>query len=434
VRPSGSSPSGASGSASKAMRRRLVAALVGVAVVTLLLYATPRAFAVDDLLRRQEEVALRRSADLMEQIVARRLAEGGDVDERLARQLAGSGEQVVVELLDGTVVRSGPVPSGRTVVVRRPMAGGGELTLRVATDAIDERIADAFTARLGTGLVVIVLAAALAIVLSRRLAQPFTALATYAERLGTDDDTRAPRSDVPEAERLADALDRSRERIAEMVRREREFSADASHQLRTPLTALRLRLEDLSLWPETGDALRAELHASIAEVDRLDATIDELLEFARSGDAGEARAVDLRQLVDDVVRSAAPRFEASDRLLVAEARFDGPALLTSPSAVRQILDVLVDNALRHGEGQVCIALDGSAAGATLRVVDEGRLGELDEDAVFRRSVRSSTSTGSGIGLALARRLAASIGGELRMTSTAPTTFELVVPERSAGPV
>jgi signal transduction histidine kinase len=241
------------------------------------------------------------------------------------------------------------------------------------------------------------------------------------------DDDVAPRSGVPEADQLADALDRSRLRIAELVRREREYSSNASHQLRTPLAALRLRLEDLRLWPDQPGPVRDELDAALGEVDRLSGTITDLLELARSGGIGAWSDVDLCQVVETAGERWQDRFARAGRRLVVSAGDDRPIAATSEGAVDQILDVLLENALHHGRGFVDLQVQHLDTHVVLRVCDEGEVDRSVGSRMFQRFFRSSQSTGTGIGLALAGSIADSVGARLRLASRNPTVFELVLP-------
>ena len=105
-------------------------------------------------------------------------------------------------------------------------------------------------------------------------------------------------------------------------------------------------------------------------------------------------------------------------------------VVASRSAIGHVLDVLVDNALRHGEGDVTVSAFARTGGLELRVTDAGRLGEGDPEALFSgRPIGLDQGVGAprrGIGLGLARRLTEAEGGDLRCTSTDPTTFSVVL--------
>ena len=143
------------------------------------------------------------------------------------------------------------------------------------------------------GLGGIGVAIALAAIQARRLSQPLERVARTSAQLGDGDfSVRAPRSGVPEIDAIGQALDDSAERIADLVAREREFSANVSHQLRTPLTALRLRLEE-SARADDEHVLRDDLDAALVEADRLESMIADLLAHARSTRQAALTHVDL---------------------------------------------------------------------------------------------------------------------------------------------
>ena len=200
--------------------------------------------------------------------------------------------------------------------------------------------------------------------------------------------------------------------------RERQFSSDVSHQLRTPLTRLRLRLETVMRGAEAG-----ELQSVMADLDHLDQTVHYLLEHAR----------DVRPEIGDIsllraAQRAADRWSGlaaeAGRSLVIEGTEDR-IVLASRVGVDQILDVLVDNALGHGAGVVSLSVRGLFGGGAVDVADENSVLQVEDVArIFRRGEGS----GNGIGLAIARELAEADGGRLVLRSRVPTIFSLVLLE------
>jgi signal transduction histidine kinase len=232
-------------------------------------------------------------------------------------------------------------------------------------------------------------------------------------------DSRPRRWAHEELQVLQDLADAVSGEIATRVAaaRQRAFVSSASHELRTPLAALRLRLEDLSLWPEIGASAAEDLRDALAEIDRLSQHLSRLLEASRP-DTLEDERVDLA----DLVRDAEERWQerAAHRVLGVVIG-DGGQVSAPAVAVRQILDVLIDNGLAHGQGGLSVEVTADASHVRLRVRDEGP-GIPPETAVglFRRGA-------NGSGLALAAELTHAIGGRLVLLPGAPTTFDLLLP-------
>jgi signal transduction histidine kinase len=258
---------------------------------------------------------------------------------------------------------------------------------------------------------IIGMAALAAALLARRLATPLERLAVSARRLGEGDfSARAAPANIPEVDAAAAALATTAQRLEDLIARERAFTADASHQLRTPLQALRIELEALEL---RGDA-SPELRAALAEVDRLQATIETLLSVAR--DAPRDRpATDLRPLLAQTrERWSGPLAQMARPLRIVE-RAAAPVALASADVVGEILDVLVSNAVEHGGGPVTITLRDTGDWLAIDVSDEGDGIAPETGDVFARGVGG----GHGIGLALARSLADAEGARLALTRAGP---------------
>jgi signal transduction histidine kinase len=285
------------------------------------------------------------------------------------------------------------------------------------------RVDDAIAARAGTVLLAIsalaiaalLAGAAIASWRARQLAEPLEALATSARRLGQGDlYERAPRSGVLEIDHIAGALDATAERLRTALQRSASFTADASHQLRTPLTALRLDLEALQAEIEMSHPM---LEAAEAEVDRLEATITELLELADA--AAVPDRVDLRALVLQRLDAWRTLADAAGRV-VRVTREPVPFVRARPGAVGQALQVLLDNALLHGQGDVTVWLEavrrGSRSWVRLCVGDEGPGVQLEH-----------LEDGGRRGLSLARSLIEAEGGRVVIDTARGNRVCLLLP-------
>jgi signal transduction histidine kinase len=262
---------------------------------------------------------------------------------------------------------------------------------------------------------------------ARRLARPLEELSDAARRLGQGDfSVRTTPVDIPEIDSVGSALNSTAGRLDAMLARERSFSADASHQLRTPLTGLRLRLEAALDHP--GQDLRHAITDGIAAADRLEQTIEELLALARDTRSSNVTPLDLPGLLEEIEAGWHDRLAAQDRALRVAVDPQAPVSLASTAAVRQVLTVLLDNAATHGFGTVSVTVRNAADALAIDVSDEGIGITAPEPELFTR--RSLLADGHGIGLALARSLAEAEGGRLRLTRPAPPTFTLLVPAQA----
>jgi signal transduction histidine kinase len=421
----------------------VVAAIAGVAIAAVVLLALPlavvlgRIYRDEDLLRLQRDtVTSTRSIDI-------------DPAGRDPVELPRSTDQLAVYDRAGRL-RAGRGPASAPPLVRRALARGtvtdaaGHGVLEVAVPLVhaervtgavravrpdDAAAADARGAWLVLGAVaaaIIGLAALAAALLARRLARPLERLAVSARRLGEGDfSARAAPTNIPEVDAAGTALATTAQRIEELIARERAFTADASHQLRTPLQALRIELEALELRGDTAP----ELPAALAEVDRLQATIETLLSVARDTPR-ERPATDLGPLLVQVRdRWSGPLAQQARPLRIVE-RASEPVVRASADVLGEILDVLVSNAVEHGAGPVTITLRDTGDWLAVDVADEGAGIAPETGDVFARGVGG----GHGIGLALARSLADAEGGRLALTRSGPgPVFTLTLAPAARAP-
>ncbi|KRC53557.1 MULTISPECIES: sensor histidine kinase [unclassified Nocardioides] len=418
------------------MRERLVLAFVGLTVAVIGLYGVPRAYFLADLVRDDARASLNGSGAVLEDLIEERTDDGGTVDAALLRSGLVAADRVELDPADGAPLAVGaPDEDDDGVTVTRTLPDGSTLRLSVSGSSIGSSVRDALLPLVLLGLVLALGSAVLGVALARRLSRPFQELAGLSRDLGQGRfDLDVPTFVIPEADEIGAALRGAAAQLDDLVRREREFAANASHQLRTPITALRLSLEDLALWPETDPAVATELAHGLDELDRLSAAIDELLDLARG------RRIEAEQQVDlvAVVRATAERWEAR---LAAESR----SLVTRQSGRRsrtrvpigpldQALDILVDNARQHGRGTITVEVRDADTHLEVVVGDEGTA-ELGPE-VFHRGVSSGAQGSEGIGLALASELVEVCGGHLSLDTSAPTTrFVVWLPprDRVVGP-
>lgn len=275
-------------------------------------------------------------------------------------------------------------------------------------------------------LAVLALAVGVAVAVRRAhdLAAPLTQLAERAERLGAGESRLPPLdSGIGEVDRVSQVLSRSAQQVTRNLAAEREFAADASHQLRTPLTALLMRLDEIAA-TEDLDVVDEEVTIAIAQVERLSNVVDELMTDAR-GTRVERPTVSLDTVLASIQREWQPAFAAARRSIHVHGE-RGLRVRSTPVALGQILSGLVENALAHGRGTVDIAARRAGPSVVIEMFDEGDgIPAALAPHVFERSV---SSTGSGLGLPLARDLAEANGGRLELVSAQPAVFALFLSE------
>jgi signal transduction histidine kinase len=275
------------------------------------------------------------------------------------------------------------------------------------------------------------LAAWLAAVLAVRVARPVEELAEAAGRLAAGDPRPLGRRyGVTDLDQLADGLDSSARRLSSLLAADRELAVDASHQLRTPLTALSMRLEEMMAAADDPDVVREEGSAALAQAERLADVVSQLLSPARR--ATTAELTDIDEIVQQQVIEWDPAFRrALRKLSVIGVR--GLEAHVTPGGLAQVLATLLDNALMHGGGTVTIQTWENARSVVIEVRDEGK-GVAPElvSRIFERSV-SGRPEGTGLGLALARTMAAADGGRVVLVKPKPATFAVFLPRHPPRP-
>jgi signal transduction histidine kinase len=273
----------------------------------------------------------------------------------------------------------------------------------------------------------------LAFALAGSLSRPLQRLARSARRLG-EGDLSARAEDVGGADEIEDlgrSFDEMAVRLERTVRAQREFVANASHQLRTPLTGMKLRLES-AIADAQDEEMKGRLEAADREVDRLSEIVDRLLQVSREIEEGVPTHVDLADVVTRAVSRWGERARSLDSTLLASG--DGGIAQANPSDLDQILDNLIDNAISYAPGDVTLESGRRDGRVFVAVQDRGRGIPPDEltDVTerFYRG-RGAPSGGSGLGLAIARDLAEKWGGSLHVESAEGAGTRVEVRLRSA---
>ena len=282
----------------------------------------------------------------------------------------------------------------------------GSIRLTRTAQQVTDKVRSTWLALALVGLAALLAGVIIAYGLAGSLTRPLQQLADAAHDLG-EGDLSARVGDVEgsaEVNEVAGSFDEMAERLERTVSAQREFVANASHQLRTPLTGMKLRLESTADMTQDPD-LRRQLEAAEAEVDRLSLIVDRLLVMARHIEEGAASRVELGQAVAEAVDRWGERSSRQESPLTTDGR--GGAAHADPTDVDQILDNLLDNAMAHAQGPIELTYGSTDGRAWVSVRDHGAGIPAEERArVTERFYRGqgAPSGGSGLGLAIAREL------------------------------
>lgn len=332
-------------------------------------------------------------------------------------------------IIDDRITR--PAPENRAAGV----AGAVRITFEVqsVTDAVRNVTLGILVIGLGGLLAGMLIAFGLA----GSLARPLSKLARTARLLGDGDLTaragkiRGPR----EIEELATSFDEMADRVERTFEAQRSFVANASHQLRTPLTGMKLRIEraaDESQDPE----LRRQLQAADREVDRMAATIDRMLDMAQQIEEGQPTSVDLHAAATAAVERWSDRAAARSSELHLVDDGTQPFAHANPNDIGHILDNLIDNAIAYAPGSIDLLTERRDGRVLLAVRDHGPgIADEERESVTERFYRGKGSPpgGSGLGLAIARDLAQKWGGELQIRSAPEGGTQVETILRAAPP-
>lgn len=423
------------------MRRRILSSVLTVTIVAVVLFGLPLAIAVRKQYLAEATLRLERAATTAAREVPGGIASAADPVElprssnrvrfglyradgsRVAGDGPEQGDAPVSDAADNTIQ---DIEQAGRLVVAVPISADEKVVAVLRADQplseVDHRVWRAWAAMAALAAVAIGLAALLARRQASRLTKPVVSIRDAAQQLGHGDFSVHPEpSGIAELDDAGAALAATAGRLGRMVGRERDFSAHASHQLRTPLTGLRLLLETELTDPQPTST--RVIDDALAEVDRLEATITELLSLARD-EPVDRGSLDLAALLGETEQRWHGILAAAGRPLRVEIDPGLPRPHAAPAALAQVLDVLVDNAHRYGAGTVTVDAHAVDRGVGVRVTDEGEGITTGAEQLFERG--TSTDVGHGIGLALARSLTEAEGGRLLLERAGPHPSFLVI--------
>ncbi|MDF0529015.1 HAMP domain-containing sensor histidine kinase [Tsukamurella sp. 8F] len=418
------------------MRRRILLSTVAVVTITGLLLGIPLTFYawrwVDDTARNDLQHRLQRvSSELIAQ---------EDTDGRLPAEIKVESLKLILPE-GGRLTLDYPDPQGRLhhIEVGEPchnpitesmsLGTTGQIRLQQSRDRLRDQQWQVLT--IVSTMVALSIAAGIVVaaMTASRLADPVLAVAGRAERIARGDFRPDPaRHGITELDRVSDVLDAVTLEIADRLHRERQIVGEVSHQLRSRLTAVRIRLDELSMHPDPDVVTEAD--AALDQVDRLTSALTDMVAAARAATPpGTRSSVDVEKELRPLIADFGALYTRVGRRLVLRVA-DGEPILAwvTPARLRETVAVLIDNALQHGDGtaRITVGRAGGTPTVLVTVTDEGP-GVSDSDAqkIFERGY--SGAGGTGVGLALARAFVEADGGRLQLQNRRPPTFAVFVP-------
>lgn len=411
------------------MRRRAARMILTAVAVVALIFGIPAAVASSLIVWNTQTASLDTRAQAVQTNLDRRLRTS-TLSEGYARMwaqtLVVNGEPAYVEIMipqNPQPITLGEPLRGITITRSASSPDGVKVKVMIsARNAIRSIVRVSGIFLLGI-LVSLAVGWALAARFSRRLSAPLIYLSAQAEQIGSGQvRARVKPSGIEEIDLVQEELQRTGEKMARRLAAERQLAADASHQLRTPLTALSMRLEEIEMI-STEEEVQEEARSCLEQVERLTTVVTELLDTNKRH-ASATEAIDVLEVFNTQREEWEEAFEKADRVLRFTDEADMP-ILADEAKIAQVLATLIENSLRYGAGTTWVHARNSvnSRGVIIEVSDEGEGVDAElAPYIFENGVSGHGS--SGIGLALAKDLIETMGGRIELSQAVPPVFTL----------
>lgn len=410
------------------MRERLTISFILLTVGALAGALLIRSYSLQTDIRAHESAELRREAVVAKLTLEEHVELSEPVDTRFLGQLVGPQYRIVYAK-DGqptVTVRGDEFPEDPdgsrvgavegTQLVTEIDAAGGRLSITQSSAVVDDLVNDDRRSIIVLLLLVGIIAGLAGWLAARQLSAPFRKLAVAAELLGRGRfDLELPRSRLPEVRAISTALYGAAGRLQERLSREQEFAQHASHVLRTPLTGLRMELEELTLRDDVPTDARDTVSRSLDRIDSMNVVAGELVELSRRGALVAGSELPLRELATQCAQRWADTLAEHDRPLTAAVEGSLDTTYT-PGPVEHILDLLLADVLRRGSGPVRMVFDSHPDGnLRIKITCSGA-------TVLNRG------PGTEVPITQARAVATALGGRLLGDDPAEG-LEILLPRR-----
>ncbi len=324
-----------------------------------------------------------------------------------------------------------------SLFVAAPISSAGQILgasrVSIPTLGVDQRIAVQRTRLIAFGLAMAALVTVLAVALSRWIGRPIAQLEKATRQFGAGDlTTRAPtKQGPPDIRQLATEFNTMAERLDDMVNTQQAFVADASHELRSPLTAIRLQIEAMEYDSAKGVELRRQ--RALEEVGRLSRNVDGLLVLARQDQNDrEAELVNISKLTTDRAGFWSSLIEEHGLSLALSITPDLHTRL-NPDRFMTAFDNLVSNAIDAAppRSKITVAAESVQGRLVVHIIDNGPGMSAEQrvaafDRFWRATTKRTALGGSGLGLAIARKLVAVDHGTIRLDAAIPQGIDAVL--------
>jgi two-component system OmpR family sensor kinase len=429
------------------MNRQLIRSYILLVAVAILLFTVPVAFTLTGQLRGDTKQSVLREANTMALLLGNGDRTSCEALNKVARAYDKETPGTVQVTPTGDCAPDLPAPAsdtaldravaenkettdwgsdfvwGKYLTVTVPAQGDAAVRIVYSTSDMTTRLWQIWGFRAALAVLVLAAAAAIGAFAARRITAPLRELNAMASKFSDGDLTaRSPVTGPPETQTLARTLNQGAERLDTLVASQRIFVADASHQLRTPLTALRLSLDNIADGVDD-EFVREDVEQATAEVVRMSRLVNGLLVLARAeAKVTAAEPLSLRDIIEErlsVWRPAAD--ERGVTIALGGSDADGrPLVLASPGHLDQVLDNVLSNALEVSPdgGRITVRVETRGEEVLVSVLDQGPgMSDAEKSRAFDRFWRGQGLTGrsgSGLGLAVVKQLVADDGGTVAL--------------------
>lgn len=407
------------------MRQRVLQATIITVLLAVLLLGIPLGYSWLGLTRQNLASQANTILDEVRVDTEVRLKDGGELDDELLQRRVDEQADLHISIIvvyDGQTYSAGEPPREGGLNRRTNGAMGQAITVHVPESDVRAHTASAWVLIIVAGLSALSIGVSVALWQAQRISMPLARLSRRAEAMGAGR-SRGPwqPSGIAEIDEVAEQLASSGAQLNERLEAESRLASDASHQLRTPLTALSMRLDEI-LATSSEEWVRDEARISLEQIDRLTEVVHDLINAPRSSQRRTPGVVELRTILTQQSEEWSPAYRRAGRELHIQVPRSA-AVWGSTGPLTQVIATLIENALVHGGGRTSVKVRRNEHSTVVEVADEG--GGIDPELgqrVFERSVSGPQSSGTGVGLALARTLVEDDGGRLELLTDTPATF------------